>query len=474
MKRALSRKNLWERLPRAGKAVVGRILGAIPVRLVLGRSFAATLALAEEAEGWPAERARAYQLEELRRILRAAAAAPYYRRLFDSCGFAPEDLRAPEDLARLPTLEKRHVRQHLHEMCAVPQGGADVDSVATGGTGGEPLRFFVGADRSGVEYAHLVSAWRRVGYDLGTPLAVFRGRTVAPDSAGLRHEYDPLLRHHFYSNFHMSEVDMRRYLEHVSAIGPCFLHVYPSAAAALARCMRRGGFAPLPNVRGIIAESEIVYPEQRAMIEDVFACRMFSCYGQSEKVVAAAECEQSLDYHVSPTYGYTELLGEDGKAVTTPGERGEIVGTGFMNAVMPFIRYRTGDHATYVGSRCAECGRERTVVAGIEGHRTQEALVAADGSRITITALNMHDDTFDNVRQYQFFQEAPGRAVLRVVPAAGFVARADSRRILRSLERKLAGRIAVRIAAVDAIALTGRGKATYVDQRIPANAAQDA
>ena len=239
-------------------------------------------------------------------------------------------------------------------------------------------------------------------------MAVLRAGWCSPDRNGLYHEYDPILRHHYYSNSHMTDENMERYLEHM-ARSVRFLHVYPSSVArwrdsVLARdgVRRRISAASSP-------ESEIVYPEQRQMVEEVFGCRYFSCYGHTEKLVLAAECEQSTDYHVWPTYGYFELLDEAGRPVTTPGQRGEIVGTGFINTVMPFIRYRTGDWATYVGDRCEACGREHPIIRDIRGHRTQEMLLASRWPEISWTALNMHDDTFVHVRQFQFLQDTPGQ-----------------------------------------------------------------
>jgi len=293
------------------------------------------------------------------------------------------------------------------------------------------------------------------------PLAVFRGRVVPPDRNGLRHEYDPILRHHYYSCFHTADSDLERYLAHVRTIGPCFLHVYPSTVALLARFVTRSGTEPPSNIRGIIAESEIVYPEQRALVEEVFGCRYFSLFGHSEKLVLACECEKSTDYHVWPTYGYCELLDDDGRAVTTPGASGEIVGTGFINEVMPFIRYRTGDHATYVGDRCEACGRAHLLLRDIRGHRSQEMLVASDGSLISWTAMNMHDDTFRNVHRFQFWQREPGRAVLKVVPNHGF-SDEDREGILRSLHRKTGEQLEIALDVVAYIPVSQRGKAVYV------------
>jgi phenylacetate-CoA ligase len=36
---------------------------------------------------------------------------------------------------------------------------------------------------------------------------------------------------------------------------------------------------------------------------------------------------------------------------------------------------------------------------------------------VSWTTLNMHDDAFLHVRQFQFYHDVPGRAVLRMVPA---------------------------------------------------------
>ncbi len=91
--------------------------------------------------------------------------------------------------------------------------------------------------------------------------------------------------------------------------------------------------------------------------------------------------------------------------------------------------------------------------------------MASDGSEIFWTAVNMHDDTFQRVRQFQFYQDTPGQAVLRIVPTDGF-GRDDYRRILTNLGKKFDGRLEFTIELRTAITLSPRGKAIYVDQHI--------
>jgi phenylacetate-CoA ligase len=466
MKLAISPKNVWERLPYPAKKVLGAVLGTVPPAYLLGKRFRDTLRFLQASDQWSLEQIREYQLRQLRSICTLAyERTAYYRRTFDQAGFHPNDLKTIEDVGKLPTISRATLSEHLDEMCAVSVHSPKVDYVSTGGTSGNPLHFYIGADRSAIEYAYIVSGWKRAGFQLGDELAVFRGRKVRADGSGLRHEYDAVLHQHYYSNFHMTDRSMAAYLRHLSTIGPCYLHAYPSSVAALAQFLRRSGVAAPRNVRGILAESEIVYPGQRKAVEETFQCRYLSSYGHTEKTVAAAECEHSTNYHVWPTYGYFELLDKDGVAVTRAGETGEIVGTGFINRVVPFIRYRTGDYATYETARCAACGRNHTVISNIAGHRVQEFLVGRDGNLISWTAMNVHDATFDCVRQMQFRQETPGRASLQLVPGAEF-RRSDLVAICNAIEERVDRQLSIQIIVVDEIPLSASGKAIYVDQRI--------
>jgi len=465
MKVAFSRKNLWERSPRLLRASFGSLLGLLPQSLLLGRHFREHLALVESSQRWDENRIREYQTVRLRQLAAHAVSAPYWRRVFRDACLDPARLTL-DDLGRLPRLTRDAVRDHGADMCTSSIERRDVDYVATSGSTGAPVAFYIGADRSPLEYSYLVAGWKRAGYELGMPLVVFRGRPIAPDRAGLRHEYDPVLRYHSYSVYHTTDADMARYVAHIRTVGGCYVLGYPSAIYALARHLHRTKTPAPLNIRGIFAESETFYDAQRAFVEEVFGCRAWSAYGQTEKVVAATECEDSSRLHVWPTYGICELLDEQGAPITTPGRRGEIVGTSFLNTFMPFIRYRTGDCATLSAHRCSCCGRNHLLLDQVRGHRLQEMLVAGDGTLIPWTAVNMHDDTFAHVLRFQFRQHEPGVAILRIVPDPHFTI-LDQRRIAARLRHRLSERLQVRIELAGSVPLTANGKAVYVDQQVP-------
>lgn len=468
MKTALSRKNLWENTPASLKRVFGFMMSAMPPAYLLGSDFRKQRDWLHRAQWWSAEQNREFQLEQIQRICHIAYRTDYYKALFDEVGFKPEHIRSLECLRELPFLDRQGVQMNLNRMCSASALVGNIDYVTTGGTTGFPLRFYMSPERHAIEYAHLLGGWERVGYQLGNPMVVLRGRIVKMDAAlGFHHEYDPLLRHHYYSNFHMDPKSMKQYVGHMSSLGPLFVHAYPSAAYALARFISSGQGASLRNVRGVLLESEKVPTEQRQYISDTFDCPVFSSYGHTEKLIAAAECEHSSVYHVWPTYGFLELIDDNGNPVEQTGRRGEIVGTGFINSVVPFIRYRTGDFATYLGNRCSACGREHVLLGDLCGHRRQESLALSDGTLITWTALmaSIHDDTFDCVQRFQFVQERPGAATMRFIASRNFTVD-DQMRILGNLNRKFQNRLRLELERVDELPLTKSGKMIYVKQKI--------
>lgn len=466
MKIAVSRKNLWEKMPPFAKVALGKALNILPTPYIIGKKYRETMQFLDESQWWSSQQNLEYQLKELQRIcILANKQTEYYRSVFSQFGFDPTRLTSKDYFEKLPFIDRETIRDNLDKMCTVSVKSPKVDYITTGGTTGAPLCFYTTSDRSQVEYAYLNSGWSRAGFYLGLPVGVFRGKIVKKNAHGIFHEFDPVFNNNYYSSFHLTDENMDKYLRHIATLGPCYLHVYPSSIYCLARFLRRTGSSSPANIKGIFAESEIVYQDQKEMVQELFGCRYFSSYGHTEKLVAAVECEHSSYYHVWPTYGYFELIDDKGKNITTPGKRGEIVGTGFINDVVPFIRYRTGDFATYVGPECSKCGRAHIVIKDVRGHRVQEELVAKDGSSISWTAVNMHDDTFDNVLRFQFYQDIPGVAELRVVPLPGF-SKKDIERMQQNLGAKFVDRLIFNIKKVDDINLSPSGKSIFVDQNI--------
>jgi phenylacetate-CoA ligase len=78
----------------------------------------------------------------------------------------------------------------------------------------------------------------------------------------------------------------------------------------------------------------------------------------------------------------------------------------------------------------------------------------------------MHDHTFDAIRQFQFFQQEPGKLVFRYIPKGGCSPVALSEVVAR-LRMKIGSDMEIEVHQVDEIALTGRGKHRFLVQVLP-------
>jgi len=192
--------------------------------------------------------------------------------------------------------------------------------------------------------------------------------------------------------------------------------------------------------------------------------RVWSFYGHSERAVLAGECEKSTYYHIQPEYGIVELINEDGNAVTSEDELGEIVATGFNNFICPFIRYRTMDLAALSDVKC-ECGRDYVSLKRVEG-RLQEFFVDKTGSLITSFYSDEGPRNFaDKINAYQYVQNEPGRVLLNIDAKNKF-----SISEIDSLERTFLDfyrRFDIEIKFVGHIPRTKRGKFKFLVQKLP-------
>ncbi|HTY18866.1 MAG TPA: phenylacetate--CoA ligase family protein [Myxococcota bacterium] len=464
------------KLPRKGRAWGAFWHGArylragasylLPPRFRFGRYDEAMFRLLQESQWWPRERIEAYQNEQLRRLIdHAYRNVPYYRRVFDERGLSPGQIQDASDLPKLPYLTKEILRDNLPDLTAQNWPAARRQYVTTGGSTGVPVGFYNDREQSSpLEDAHILSIWGRVGYHYGDGSIQLRGAVVDSAERGKPWLYLPRTRRLVLSSYHLTDEYMPSYVEKIRASGFRFIEAYPSAIAILARFMLERKIEPIRSVEVVLCGSENLYAWQREAIEQAFRCRTFGFYGHSERAALSAECERNADYHVVPEYGVTELIGEDGRSVSGDGQIAEVIATGFSNWVTPFIRYRTADRAVVRAGTCA-CGRQHQLLAGIDG-RLQELIVTGKGRLISMTALNMHSDVFDEVAQFQFFQDTPGLVVFNVVRKPSYTEESTAR-IRKALLAKLGDDVELRVESVPEIPRTVSGKQRFLIQKLP-------
>jgi phenylacetate-CoA ligase len=471
MSLATEARRLLEAMPPGLREPLEGTLAFVPRPLLWGATFRARRAAILAAERQPPEAMRAAQDARVRDLVAwAHARVPYYRRVMDERGIRPEHVRGAGDLRLLPVIDKRTVLDHGDELLARGVSPARREAVSTGGTSGVPLRLWIDRGRSAHEWAFMTAQWGRVGFRPGDRRAVLRGAEVK--GRGRLHEWHPLLDELLLSTFQLSVETLPAYLALLERMKPAYLHAYPSSAETLARLLEAVPPARRPRFRGLLLGSENLYPAQREKLARAFACPIYAWYGHSEKVLLGGGCERSTDYHLFPEYGVLEVLDERGEPVA-PGETGTIVGTGFLNRVMPFLRYATDDRGTWaadsgpgVQARPCACGRAHPRLAAVEGRWLGERLFGGRGQSFSMTALNTHSRAFDRVARFCIVQERPGEATVLVVAGPGFAA-TEPAVIAGEYTRRTVGAVRFTVEVVPELPLTARGKFRFIEQRIP-------
>ncbi|WP_238593292.1 phenylacetate--CoA ligase family protein [Natronobacterium lacisalsi] len=362
------------------------------------------------------------------------------------------------NLKEFPIVDKDLLRENKYEFKSESLNPKSTHNVTTGGTSGKPFSFLLDDSAYGAEWAFIMHGWRRVGYSPGDQMITFKGNNYENTDREKYWEYNPIYNTYEFSPFHLNSNTIDHYIQKIQNINPDYIHGYPSAITKFAK-LSQDNSKHLPNITAVLAASENVYQTQREIIEDTFNTRLFSHYGQSEKVALAAECEYSNDYHFYPQYGVTEILDDDGQEVSI-GERGEIVATGFLNKSMPFIRYRTGDYAIKGSVGDCPCGREYRTVESLQGREEKERTIFIDESNevpIHTIYYTMHGSTLDGVSSIQFYQENPGEITIRIEPHSDSTA-VDPDEIIDDLQGKLGEDFNIEINFVESIDLTESGK----------------
>lgn len=415
-----------------------------------------------ELENKPYEERQMYQLKKLQMLIKYAYEhTRYYHRIFDEYGIKPTDIQSLSDMKRIPILKKSDVREHLQDMISdvIPENARIY--VTTGGSTGKPLGFYISKQvdtrRLAFEWLH----WNHMGYKLGESCVLLRGRVLP---SGKWFDYEPDNNFLVLSTFVMQDKLLPEYIDKINQFEPKVIQAYPSAITILAKFMLENGINLKKTIKAISTSSEILYPEQKLLIERAFQAPVYDKYGNCEQVGVIGMQADGL-YHEFMEHSYLEYLDED----NLPAEEGKIariVGTSLINDVVPFIRYETGDMVKLHKNICSgDKIRPSTLIDSIQGRCSGDVMVAKNGNLISVTAMNTHSDIFDHTHRIQYYQDTKGVVVLKIVRTDEYDEE-DEQKIIKELHTKFQNQVDLYIKYVDDIPRTKRGKYLYLDQRL--------
>lgn len=368
---------------------------------------------------------------------------PFYESLYEGIDL---NLNAAEDLGRLPVLEREVLKQRSSEF--VQKKSVRDLVVHTTGSTGSPLRVVCDLEARQKNYAFFDSYLNDIGLDVNKPHIIIGGRVVVAPEV----KKPPFWRYSRYqksllmSSYHLSDSFLMAYVRKITEFKPEYIESYPSSIFIIARYIVKMNLSV--KVKAVITSAEMLFDEQREVIEKAFNCKVYDQYGCAEMSLFVAQCSQGK-YHHRPDYGVFEIVDENGDCVP-PGVVGDVVCTGLINKKMPLIRYRIGDRAVWSDTEC-DCGLNTRVVDKIFG-RKDDVLITADGREVGRMSPVMKGLP---VQESQYVQYEKGVVVVNVVPDETYKD-TDKARIVKAVADRLGGETRIEIKIVSEL-IKGKG-----------------
>jgi phenylacetate-CoA ligase len=412
----------------------------------------------ERTQWYSSSELKALQTRRLTALLEHAyRTVPYYQRAFDAAGIGPGDVRGPDDLRKLPLLNKETIQAERGEMCSVAFRSGQRLSNSTGGSTGTPLRFYQDWRQRDWGSANKLRCNRWAGWDFGKSVLRLWGhsRDLEAARAAIGKLRDFVLGEHILDAFHFTDRAMDELVHYIRRKKPRFVVAYSSILAHLVDYLEERQVLDLPAPDGIVTSADMLYPHQRAAIERMFGAAVYNRYGCREVDTIAAECGEHEGMHICAERLVVEFLDENEHSVA-PGQPGRVIITDLFSYAMPFVRYDIGDLGTPSAKVC-RCGRGLSLMSELTG-RMSDVLVTPEGAYVSVTALSTILPQVPGVQETQFLQRAVDWLQVKVVRRPEYGAESEGA-FRRHIAQLFGSQMRVTFDYVDDIPKTATGKA---------------
>lgn len=256
---------------------------------------------------------------------------------------APE--AEPNDWQSLPILTKKDLQRPLAERLSEGYTEQNVYVNKTSGSSGDPFVFAKDKYAHALTWASNIRRFGWYGVDFNSSLqARFYGIPLDFKGYWKERTKDFFLHRYRFPVFDLSDAVLERYLAHFRTKKFDYLNGYTSSIVLLAKFLERKSLVLkdlCPTLRVCIVTSEMLFPDDKALMERQFGVPVVNEYGASELDLIAFENPRGA-WQVNAETLFVEIVDETGRAVPN-GSEGRVVITSLDNRAHPFLRYDIGD-----------------------------------------------------------------------------------------------------------------------------------
>ena len=343
----------------------------------------------------------------------AASTVPFYQRLFADRAIDPRTIRTPEDLKRLPLLDKVTVRRDPDAFVSRSwRGRRSVPFVTTGSTGA-PLRV----------HHDMISLLANIAYGERSRKTDGLGGGGRPRVMSFSRDTSTGTKvHAIYSRWtyvpqrpdriHMGvDRPFREAIVKINEHRPHVIGGYGSYLEALFRFIDAAGVdVHMPDRIGYFSDG--MTAPGREFIENRFGIPVLSSYSAMESFKIGFTCEHGTGFHIHEDLCHLRVvddMGEDARR----GEWGEVVISNLVNRGSVLLNYRLGDLGT-LGTAACPCGRTFPLLAELEG-RKEDLIFLGPDHVVHPRAVWGVFASIPSIVQYQLVQHEPRKFDLEIV-----------------------------------------------------------
>ncbi|HWQ66484.1 MAG TPA: phenylacetate--CoA ligase [Methanospirillum sp.] len=324
-------------------------------------------------EEMPAEELSRLQFRLLKTLVyRVYSFSQFYHARMKEAGVHPDDITSLEDIARLPFMYKKDLRDNYPDGLIMTEQEELVRYHVSSGTTGKPT--VVGYTKNDIYNwtESLARALTSAGIGRGDVMQVSYGYGLFTGGLGLHYGAERVGA----TVVPTSVGNTERQIELMQDLRVTAIACTPSYLLHMGEVAEKMGISIKNDtlLRKAIVGAEPWSEQMRIRIREWLGVEAYDIYGTSElSGPLFCECIEQQGFHVWGDLIYPEILDPDTQQHLPPGERGELVVTMLQKEGLPIIRYRTGDITTIREEPCA-CGRTHPRLDRLSG-RVDDMLI---------------------------------------------------------------------------------------------------
>jgi len=336
---------------------------------------------------------------------------PYYNQRFKKLRLHPTDIKAFEDLNKIPVLTKEDIRDNNIELRANNIPKSRLIPKKTSGSTGISLNFAVDIDSLFWKQACTIRHDRWANWEIGTRVAAIWGNPEHYKTWKMKLRNFLLDRFTYLDTLKMTELEIDKFYTKIRNKKNVIWFGHAHSLYLFSDYLKEYNLK-VQKPKGIISTAMVLHQHERQLIEEVLEGKIFNRYGCEEVSLIASECEEHEGLHMNLDTLLVEVIKNN--QPVKPGKKGHIIVTDLTNYGMPFIRYKVGDMGIIKNKTCS-CGRALPLFESIVG-RVADYIVTPEGNYISGISLteNFAMDLPD-IKQIQIVQDKIDHIVLRIV-----------------------------------------------------------